>query len=267
MSLHTIMKTRLWAAAALAMGCVGFAASARADTVSLSPSADTALLEYFPENNFGGQIYFNSGTTQNGPRNRGLLRFDIASLIPVGSIINGVSLTMEVVGQPVDGDAPSTFELHRMLRDWGEGTGSGNPPTLGRPAEPGEANWTHRFAGSDQTWAAPGGLPGVDFADFGSGDTYVYGTSQSPYIWEGYEEMTGDVQGWLNNPAENYGWMLISRTEGEIFGARRFASREDSFRAPLLVIDFTPVPEPGTAVLGGMALLWMIIRRWPRKRS
>ena len=155
MSMHTNMNTRLRAAAtaaALVMSCAVFTTPVRADTVSLNPSGDTSLLEYFPENNFGGQLYFNAGTTQNGPRNRGLLRFDLASLLPAGAIINTVSLTLEVVGQPVDGDASSTFELHRMLRDWGEGTGSGNPPSLGRPAIEGEANWTHRFAGGDLTW-------------------------------------------------------------------------------------------------------------------
>ena len=101
----------------------------------------------------------------------------------------------------------------------------------------------------------------------GSGDTYVYGVSQSPYTWEGYDEMAADVQLWLDHPAENFGWMLISRSEGEIFSARRFAAREDSFRAPSLVIDFTPVPEPGVLAVGGMALFLIGVKRWCGKRQ
>ena len=132
----------------------GAASVALADNIILTPSADTTLHEYFPENNLGAQLHINAGTTQNGPRTRGLMAFNVAGAIPSGAIINSVTLTLEVVGQPVDGDAPSNFGLHRMLVDWGEGTGSGNPPFLGRPALPGEANWNSRFAETPMTWAA-----------------------------------------------------------------------------------------------------------------
>lgn len=230
---------------------------AKADTVYLRPSADTTLHEYFPDNNLGAQIHFNAGTTQNGPRTRGLMAFDIAAAIPPGSTINSVSLTLEVVGQPVDGDAPSNFGLHRMLVGWGEGAGSGNPPFLGRPAMPGEANWTHRLAGSTP-WAAPGGLAGVDFMAQFSSDTFIYGVNFSPYLFDTTARLVADVQLWLDQPAQNFGWMLLTQSENEIFSARRFASREDPFRAPQLLIDFTPVPEPavwGLAAAGGILLL------------
>lgn len=234
---------------------------ARADTVSLHPSADTTLLEYFSGNNFGGQAWFNAGTTQNGPRNRGLVRFDIAGAVPVGATINSVSLTLEVTGQPVDGDAPSTFGLHRMLVDWGEGTGTGNPPLLGRPALPGEANWNERLAGS-APWAAPGGLAGVDFAALRSGDAYVYGVIFSPYTFFTAPGLISDVQSWLDQPASNFGWMMMTQDETANFSARRFASREDPFRAPILEIDFTPVPEPSTwALLGLAGVVWWGWRR------
>jgi hypothetical protein len=227
--------------------------AARADTITLRPSADTTLHEYFPENNLGAQVYFNAGTTQNGPRTRGLMEFDIAGALPAGATINSVSLTLEVVGQPVDGDTPSNFGLHRMLVDWGEGTGSGNPPTLGRAALPGEADWTHRFAQSPMTWAAPGGLAGTDFVAAFSGDTFIYGVNFSPYVFGSTATLVSDAQEWLDHPELNFGWMMLTESEGDIFSARRFASREDPFRAPLLEIDFTPVPEPGLWALGLVA--------------
>ena len=115
----------------LAFGVGGFRASA--DSVVLHPSADTSVHENFPENNLGGQSYFTAGTTQNGPRSRGLMAFDIASAIPVGAIVNAVSLTLEVVGQPSDGDTPSNFELHRMLTPWGEGSGTGTKRIGSKP--------------------------------------------------------------------------------------------------------------------------------------
>ena len=113
------------------------------ETVFLTPVADTALLQSFPSNNFGAQTFFNSGTTQTYLTNRALMKFDLAAALPTGAKITFAQLSLEVVGQPVDGDAPSSFQLRRMRRDWGEGTKKGNPPTLGAPATAGEANWTY----------------------------------------------------------------------------------------------------------------------------
>jgi hypothetical protein len=48
-----------------------------------------------------------------------------------------------------------------------------------------------------------------------------------------------DLQNWLNNPAANFGWMLISDSEGVEFTARRFASREDSVNSPILTVQYS----------------------------
>jgi hypothetical protein len=75
--------------------------------------------------------------------------------------------------------------------------------------------------------------------------------------------MIGDVQSWANNPANNFGWELISETENTATTIRRFGSLNDAANAPTLVIDFTPVPEPGALSLfaiAGMGL-WMAARR------
>ena len=235
------------------LGVWTFGASmAHADNVSLTPSADTTLHEYFPDNNLGAQVHFNAGTTQNGPRTRGLMAFDVAGAIPSGAIVNSVTLTLEVIGQPVDGDAPSNFGLHRMLVGWGEGSGSGNPPLLGRPALSGEANWNFRFAASTP-WASPGGLAGVDFVTQFSSDTFIYGVNFSPYLFDTTRRLVDDVQLWLDQPGQNFGWMLLSQAENEVFSARRFGSREDPFLAPRLMIDFTPVPEPGVWAISLLA--------------
>jgi hypothetical protein len=195
-------------------------------------------LQAFPSNNFGAMAWFNSGTTQNYTTNRGLMKFDVAAHVPRGAQILSASLVVEVVGQPVDGDTPNPFELRRMLRDWGEGNKTGFPPTLGAPATEGEANWTHRFALTTNEWATPGGLAGVDFSPVASIDTFVYGVSFSPYTFDSTPRTVADVQTWLDDPAANFGWMLITASEGMNFTARRFASREDPFRAPALTIEY-----------------------------
>ena len=107
--------------AILLLGLSHAAVLLRAETIYLTPIADTALLQQYPSNNLGAQLYVNSGTTQIFTTNRALIKFDLAGQLPAGAQITALSLTLEVVGQPVDGDAPTTFELRRMLRDWGEG--------------------------------------------------------------------------------------------------------------------------------------------------
>lgn len=219
-----------------------FLVSASAETIYLRPNADTALLEAFPTNNFGGQRYFNAGTTQTFLKNRGLIRFDIAGALPSNARILSASLTVEVVGQPVDGYAIENFRLHRVLRDWAEGNNSGAPPRLGSPADTNECNWTHRFAFTSESWAAPGGSNGVDYASQYSVDTYVYDTFASPYTFGPAAGMTSDLQQWLEHPETNFGWMFIAEHEDINFTARRFASREDSALGPVLTIDFVIQP-------------------------
>ncbi len=209
-----------------------------AETVYLTPSADTSLLETFPENNFGGQAYLNSGTTQNNTKNRGLLKFDIAGQIPANAKVRSASLTFEVTRAPSDGDNPNTFELRRMLRDWGEGNKSGEPPLLGAPATTNEANWIYRFAFTTNTWSVPGGQSGVDFSSVSSGEQYFYGPNFSPYTIESNPQLTADIQRWLQQPTNNFGWMFLSQSEELNFTARRFSSREDVHRAPILMVEY-----------------------------
>lgn len=217
-----------------------FLSSAHAETIQLRPVADTALLEAFPSHNFGGQRWLNSGTTQNYTKNRGLLRFDIAGALPRGSRVLSASMNVEVVGQPIDGYAIENFRLHRLLKDWGEGNKTGNPPSLGAPAGANECNWTHRFAFTPETWSEPGASNGVDYATTHSVETYVYDTLGSPYTFGPAAGMSADLQQWLDHPETNFGWMLIPEHEEINFTARRFASREDPNLAPLLTIDYIP---------------------------
>jgi hypothetical protein len=62
------------------------------------------------------------------------------------------------------------------------------------------------------------------------------------------------VQGWLNDPASNSGWLLQSQSESTATSILRFASRDDLAGRPALTIQFTPVPEPGTVSLAVLAL-------------
>jgi hypothetical protein len=57
--------------------------------------------------------------------------------------------------------------------------------------------------------------------------------------------MATDVQGWLANPASNFGWILIG-DETQDATAKMYASGEDFFPAnhPKLIVDFLSAPPP-----------------------
>jgi spore coat protein A len=92
------------------------------------------------------------------------------------------------------------------------------------------------------TWSTPGG----DFAGTASGTTTV-GGQNGDYTWPSSAGMVSDVQGWLDSPSSDYGWIVIGN-EINSRVAKRFNSREntDSSRRPRLEIDFdTPAAPTG----------------------
>jgi hypothetical protein len=208
------------------------------------PVADTSLLEVNPDNNLGGFVGMNSGTTQNYPRTRALLRFDLTSL-PTNSLILGAALQLEVTYDPPDGEPVNnaTFGLHRMLRSWGEGDKSPtSQPGRGLPATPGEATWNYAFYPTN-AWTDPGGAVDVDFSSVESSSQFIYGVGDSPYRFETTPELVADVAAWVNHPASNFGWMLLCDDEASNFTARRFGTREDVNNAPFLEIEYLVPPQ------------------------
>jgi hypothetical protein len=65
----------------------------------------------------------------------------------------------------------------------------------------------------------------------------------SPYLFDSTPQFIADVQRWLDHPESNFGWMLKTESETNNFTARRFASREDAFKAPRLAVDYFVPPR------------------------
>jgi hypothetical protein len=241
-------KTLLTAALAAAIGltCTGLAS---ANIINIMPGKDNTLYEYDPaegDHSNGAGFHFFAGENGMGELRRGVLAFDVAGSIPPGSTITAVSLSMNMSMTPT---GAVTVELHKLLADWGEGTshapmGEGD----GAPATPTDATWRHRFFDS-VFWTTQGG----DFSATVSASQSVDVIGQ--YTWSS-AQMVADVQSWLDNPASNFGWLVLG-DETAIATAKRFDTRE-SASPPILTIEFirgprmapsprprpTPVPRP-----------------------
>ena len=211
-----------------------------ADIININPIKDNTLYEYDPaegdQSNALGNHFF-AGETAMGELRRGVLAFDIAGNIPAGSTILSVtlSLTMSRTGL----DTARTVELHKVLADWGEGTSvAPGEEGDGAPATPNDATWRHRFFDTI-FWTTEGG----DFSATVSASQSVGAVGM--YMWSS-PQMIGDVQSWLNNPATNFGWLVLG-DESDTLTAKRFDTRE-SASPPVLTIQYTPgAPRPTPA--------------------
>jgi hypothetical protein len=218
-----------------ALGWVA-ASSASAAMISIFPSKDNTLYQYNPaEGDLSNALgnHFFTGTTVFGEIRRGVLAFDIAGNIPPGSTIIAASLSMNM-SKTIDGTARTT-ELHKLLADWGEGTSHApGEEGSGAPATPNDATWRHRFFDTI-FWTMQGG----DFSPTVSASQLVGPVGQ--YMWSS-AQMVADVQSWLDNPASNFGWLVLG-DESTSPTAKRFDTRE-SASPPMLTIEYTPPPTP-----------------------
>lgn len=228
-------RQKLIETACLAVLLAGQAFRCQGDLITnLPPVADTTLFEDAPDNNLGATATLIAGTTATGFRNRALVKFDLAG-IPANATITSAALTLNVVKA---GSGPgSTFDLHFMLQDWGEGSGTGNQ---GTPANTGEATWNNRFHPSTP-WNSPGATADADYVATISATNFMDGAGS--YTFVSTPGLVSDVQAWLNHPGNNFGWILISEDEMDLATARRIGSREDPNNTPVLTVQYT-VPAP-----------------------
>jgi len=208
---------------------------ASAGIVNINPSKDNTLYEYDPldgdrSNALG--FHFFAGETGMNELRRGVLAFDIAGNVPSGSTITAVSFSVNMSRTPTN--TAYVVELHRLLADWGEGTSvAPGEEGDGAPATPNDATWRHRFFDTI-FWSTQGG----DFSATVSASQMVGQVGQ--YTWSS-AQMVADVQAWLDNPASNFGWLMLG-DETAIATAKRFDTRE-SASPPMLTIEFTRAPR------------------------
>jgi len=241
---------------------------ANAEVISIEALADATIYAGQVNNSDGANPGLYVGTNGQGFTHRGLITFDIAGNVPAGSTITDVQLTLTLAqvagssGMPGQGDqTPRTISLYSLTNSWGEGiTGAGHTGLGGTgegfPANSGDATWNARLY-PGVLWTTPGG----DHVTTASAASTVGSTFFSRFTWLSTPALVNDVQGWLQNPAGNFGWELINSDETDLKTYRAFFTREysDPTVHPELQITYlAPVPVPSALWLFGSGLAAMV---------
>ncbi|HMS64580.1 MAG TPA: DNRLRE domain-containing protein [Ignavibacteria bacterium] len=190
-------------------------------TIEITSSKDNTLYEdeLGSFSNGAGQYFF-TGETAGALLRRGVIAFDIAGNIPACATITSVTLTLHM-SRTISGS--SDVAMHTLLEDWGEGASSpGGQEGFGTIAEPGDATWIHNFY-SSVLWDGGSQTGGV-FSPTASVTQSVNGIGF--YTWGSNSNMIQDVQSWLSNPSQNFGWILIG-DERTLASAKRFDTKEN----------------------------------------
>jgi len=212
--------------------CVSLLASPLwAETVFIEASQDNTLYQSdVGDISNGAGEYLFTGRTGAGEFRRALIAFKDLDVIPAGAKIKRVKLHLHMSRTETPA---ATVDLLRVLSNWGEGgsKAAGNEGQ-GAPAQTGDATWVYRFYDT-HTWKGTAG----DFAQLVSASLEV--GNPAFYTFGSSSGMVADVQDWVDNPGENFGWILVGDEVAS--STKRFDSRNhsDSAYHPVLEVEYS----------------------------
>jgi hypothetical protein len=258
---ETAMTARHLTLVAASLTVAAFSASAA--QITLAPLQDTTIFADNLEYASGAGSFLFVGNIASGSPRRALLRFDL-SLIPAGSVVTSVTLQIFVDRNGIGSSNTDVAALHRVTQSWGEGLSDGGKGGGGTQASPEDATWAYRFYGDPA-----GGVPRVPWSVAGgtfepapSGETLL--SSTGPLTFQSSPGLVADVQGWIDDPAGNAGWIMLGdETRDQAVRRLRSGTSAAIDSRPALTIVYAPVPEPATyaALLAGLAVLGTIVHR------
>jgi hypothetical protein len=183
--------------------------------VEVGASIDNTIFKDLVLSNGIGEYFF-AGNTKDGVIKRALVMFDLAELVPEGVTVDSAILVLH----PTKVKPGSTsINVHRLTTEWGEGTSK---------AEDGDGKGAIATA-NDATW---------EYAKFNThpwiktGGDYALDASATSTVSAGNDAefssilITANVNFWLANPSNNYGWILIG-DELSTSTSAKFGSRDN----------------------------------------
>ncbi len=204
-------------------------------TIQLTASQDNTLYESADGSLSNGQgDYIFVGTTARGSqKRRALVQFSFSGELPDSAQLTAVSLNLFMSKTRA---ASTPVSIHRLTQAWGEGSSNASGDEgAGIAATNGDATWLHRRFDTE-LWQQAGG----DFEATASATTDVIGNGL--YTWTS-SQLLADVQLWLADPAQNFGWIVLG-DESQSTTAKRFNSRENSSDPPTLILTYSTDETP-----------------------
>ncbi|MBU4459003.1 MAG: PEP-CTERM sorting domain-containing protein [Verrucomicrobia bacterium] len=257
------------AACLLGMSAEATIVSFQQGTSGYTGCTDNQLLQWASAFNFGGRADLDVG--MNGTdRAHTLLWFDLGALSGQILTVNSVTIRLwENPGQAYSPVGVGTVQVHRLSlanAGWSEGSWAsavaGNPTMGDSTYNLRTVTATNPTAGTAWAGSAGAGTAGTDY------ESAVLGST--PYTTETSGQfdlvLTGDlsfIKAWADGGA-NPGFIL--KDAAEIPGVSNrinFRSSENGTVAerPMIIVDYTAIPEPSVGLLLGAGVLLLAARR------
>ena len=204
--------------------------TAYAATTTLNPVADTYVRSIAANQNQGSETKLSLTDLGN---HRSLVRFDQAQIVAAaaGAPIASAKLRLRITANGSNwGSTGRGVSAHRMTLAWVETRATWNCPN--------DTNVSNSVPNCTPAWAM----------DNSAQWPFVSAPSSVATIKDGQTgivewDVTADVQAFINNPAQNLGW-LIKKADETKTGRVDFGSRESSQTPQLVIQPGTPPPSP-----------------------
>jgi hypothetical protein len=187
---------------------------AQTQEVTITPTSDNTIFQNTDLSNGLGQFIFTGVNNQNQIR-RALVKFTLSNDIPDGVSVDSARLILSNVKMK---PSSSSLDMYFVTSQWGEGSSSADDGK-GAPAEVGDATWNHALYNT-VPWVKKGG----DFAVEKSATASVIPGENAVL---NSERMVVDVNFWLQNPTENFGWILRGDESGQATSVK-FGSKDNN---------------------------------------
>lgn len=197
---------------------LGSCMSLRAQTsiLDVTSSLDNTIFKDLELSNGLGEYIF-AGTTKDGVIKRALVQFDLTGVLPAGTMVDSALLVLFPDKVKPGSTVVTAF---RLTTEWGEGSSKAlEGDGKGAPVTEGDASWSHAIFPGTQ-WIKSGGDYDLEYSALDAvslGEEAIFRS----------ERLTTDVNFWLQNPSENFGWILIG-DEFSTSTSAKFGSRDNN---------------------------------------